>query len=621
MATRNPTFNLKTGADSDLIVAREVTSGDKVGKIKRADGIFRFPYLTRRTGDSLTGTTENIESNELKHGRTKSAPRKGTSSSSGDINFEFSAETFDDMMEAVFRGKWKRWVSDTNSVSNKKKDTYANGFFSTKCASDASGKQLIGGLDSDALIKVKNPDAFIVHELNSETEDIKYSLLRKYGGQTGEDLWQEFTHVALNTMQLSVEINSIITGSFGIMGANNPKLRDSKEVVFDFENRVSSVFDTHDKGAWAVSTDYKVNDVVSNSDKWYRCKENHTSDSTSFATDATKWATFKTKQEALEVTLVNKGAYDTSATYAVNDAVVYNDKWYRCVETIGTAEAFTSAHWVEFEAEDYFASIPDYATDTMQFTAREGFLYVNGKQIEFAQSLSFSLDNGLTQKFAIFVPNAISTTPLALDITGDLSTYLIGGTESDAKKMYNDAIDNETVEILFCLQDNLDDPTSFYVFQIFNTKNTESTINGNGEDTFDESLPWASFGEQACRVFRVMLPRFTRAEAAASSSSVSYADTVVFTPNVELTGADIVLYNASTAPDGIRAYKKVGDATETEITLEVDTNIALSTTGDTEGQVILTHGIAQTAAAQNVSIRLTWNGNEITKSFEISASS
>ena len=80
MAIRNPTFNLKTGADSDLIVSREITqtTDPKLGKIKRKEGIFRFPYLTRRTGDTLTGTTENIESNELKHGRTKSAPRKGT---------------------------------------------------------------------------------------------------------------------------------------------------------------------------------------------------------------------------------------------------------------------------------------------------------------------------------------------------------------------------------------------------------------------------------------------------------------------------------------------------------------------------------------------------------------
>ena len=42
MAIRNPTFNLKTGADSDLIVAREETgaSNPKIGKIKIIPKLF-----------------------------------------------------------------------------------------------------------------------------------------------------------------------------------------------------------------------------------------------------------------------------------------------------------------------------------------------------------------------------------------------------------------------------------------------------------------------------------------------------------------------------------------------------------------------------------------------------
>ena len=141
-------------------------------------------------------------------------------SSLSDINFELSPETFDDMLEAVFRGEWKRWVSDTASPSNKDGNAYTNGYFATKCANGNHGKKLIydglGEGDDEGLVQVaNNGTGFIIHELNSETNDVKYSLLRKFGGQSGEDLWQEFTHVALNTMQLSVEINSIITGSFG----------------------------------------------------------------------------------------------------------------------------------------------------------------------------------------------------------------------------------------------------------------------------------------------------------------------------------------------------------------------------------------------------------------------
>ncbi len=567
MAIRNPTFNLKTGADSDLIVAREVTeSGSSLGKIKRKDGIFKFPYLTRRTGDTLTGTTENIESNELKHGRTKSAPRKGTSSSSGDINFEFSPETFDDMLEAVFRGEWKRWGSDTNSPSNKNHNAYQAGYFATKCAEAASGKKLIydgtGVGDNEGLVHVKgNGAGFIIHELNSETNDVKYSLLRKYGGQKNEDLWQEFSHCALNTFALSVEINSIITGSFGIMGTNNPKIFNSKELSYELESRLASVENAdsyNNKGNWAASTAYVVNDVVfeATTEKYYVCKTAHTS-----------------------------------------------------------GDAFDPANWEVFESYEYIDSIPEKATDTMQFTAREGFLYINGKQIEFAQSLSFNLDNGLTQKFAIFVPNAISTSPLTLDITGDLSTYLVGG-ESDAKKLFNDAIADETVELLFCFQDKLEDPTALYVFQVFNAKHTENTINGNGEDTFDESLPWQSFNEQACRVFRIMLPRVTDLEA---QEVVAEGDTPTGNPN-QIALLPNVMLSADDDLTGIEITSTLNGVDNTSEMAFTSPTFVADTESDNYGMIVAGFTpVTQTSEEQIVGVTIKWNDMEFTKSFSVPA--
>lgn len=573
MATRNPTFNLKTGADSDLIVAREVTeTGSSVlGKIKRKDGVFHFPYLTRRTGDSLTGTTENIESSELKHGRTKSAPRKGTSSSSGDINFEFSPETFDDMLEAVFRGKWKRWKSDTDSPSNKDGNAYLDGYFATKCASEKSGRKLIydgtGTGDDEGLVHVaNNGQGFIVHELNSETNDVKYSLLRKYGGAENEDLWQEFCHCALNTFQLSVEINSIITGSFGIMGTNNPKLLNTKELSYELESRLANVTDAdtlNNKGDWATGIDYAVGDVVLESGTYYKCKTAHTS--TTFAAD--------------------------------------------------------TANWEKFESYEYIDSIPEKATDTMQFTAREGFLYINGKQIEFAQSLSFNLDNGLQQKFAIFVPNAISTTPLTLDITGDLSTYLVGG-ESEAKNLFNNAVGDETVELLFCFQDKLEDPTALYVFQVFNAKHTENTINGNGEDTYDESLPWQSFNEQACRVFRIELPRITDLEAvevtAEGETPTGNFNTVVLFPNMELSAEDDFSDMEITSTlNGVDNTAAMAFGTPTlDLTVDADTGVP----SDNYGMILVSFtSVPKTAEEQIVGVTIKWKGNEFTKTFAVEA--
>jgi hypothetical protein len=253
----------------------------------------------------------------------------------------------------------------------------------------------------------------------------------------------------------------------------------------------------------------------------------------------------------------------------------------------------------------------------MQFTAREGFLYINGKQIEFAQSLSFSLDNGLTQKFAIFVPNAISTTPLTLDITGDLTTYLVGG-ESEAKKLFNQAVEDGTVELLFCLQDKLEDPTALYVFQIFNAKHTSNTIDGNGADTFNETLPWASFGEQACRIFRIMLPRVTELEAqevvAEGETATGNPNLLALLPNVELEAADVVSseFDISATLDGVDATSTLAFGTPALVTDETDDNFGMITVPFT--------AVTQTSSEQVVAVTIKWRGSEFTKSFTVPAS-
>jgi hypothetical protein len=362
-------------------------------------------------------------------------------------------------------------------------------------------------------------------------------------------------------MQLSVEINSIITGSFGIMGTNNPKLFNTDELAREFEGRIAD---------------------IAGSDN-----------------------------------LKDKGEFSTESTYAVNDVVTYEGVYYKCSTAVSTAGAWNASNWTKLESYKYLDEIPDHATDTMQFTAREGFLYINGKQIEFAQSLSFSLDNGLTQKFAIFVPNAISTTPLSLDITGDLTTYLVGG-DSEAKKLFNQAVEDGTVELLFCLQDKLDDPTALYVFQIFNAKHTSNTIDGNGADTFNETLPWASFGEQACRIFRIMLPRVTELEAqevvAEGETATGNPNLLALLPNVELEAADVVSseFDISATLDGVDATSTLAFGTPALVTDETDENFGMITVPFT--------AVTQTSSEQVVAVTIKWRGSEFTKSFTVPAS-
>lgn len=518
----NPVFNLKTGADSDIIVSREETSGANKGKITLRQGFYRSPWLARRTGDSIQGQTESIESNELRHGRTDSAPRKGTSSASGDLEIEFSPESFDDLLAGVLRGKWLPWKNDTNSPSNKDKNAFTDGYFATKCAKGDHGKKLLfestdpvdesesdpTKADDVGLINVKDPTKVVVHELNCGTEDIKYSFLKKFGGVTGEDLYQEFTHVSMNTLSLQVQINAIVTGSFGVVGLNNPK-------VFNDD---------------AISADNKENIYTALADRFANVDKSQ------------------------------------GAAYA---------------------------------EDTFFPSIPEKACDTDQFTARQGFMTINGTRVQYATNLSLSLDNGLDPKYAIFEPNAISVPPLKLTINGDLTTYLV---KDGSDKLFNQAVADETIELLFVVQDLLEDPTALYLFQIFNAKFTENTVSGNGEDTMDVSLPWKSFGEQALRILRIVTPRVV--------GSVLGADSVKLLPNVDLNGTDFDL-------SGMQ-FSATLDGQDYTTEAAFGTPVLVSAEGDDYGMISVPMTVpVATTTEQILGVKVEWNDKEYSKSFSI----
>lgn len=444
----NIQHNLKTGADSDIIYIREVTDKKSAdfGKLKTVDGLYKFPVLSRSTGNSVSGTTETIESNELRKGRTKSAPRRGNSSAEGSHDLELSPTTFDDLLEAALRGEWKRWESDTDSAINLDHNAYNPGFFLTRCVDPSESeynheknfgsRRLIndGAVGhEDGMLKV--PAGCVVHELTCGTKDIKYSLLKKFGGVENEDLYQEFKHIAVNTLSLSVQIGAIVTGSFGLMGNNNPKLMTE------------------------------------------------------------------------DVARANFGGEDTD----------------RFADGVTTGNSFIE-------------NLPVKSTDTDQFTSREGDLWINGKNITFATNLTLELNNGLEKKFAIFVKDAISTQPLSLDVTGDLTTYLVEG-ESD--ELYNSGIDDETNEIIFQFQNKEKDPDFIYLFQIFETKIGDQNLSSSGADTFDQSEPYSSFGERALRIFRVALPKVRDIEFTADDTTWTAPGEIVIRPNIAVVAADV----------------------------------------------------------------------------------
>ena len=509
-------YNLKTGADSVLYYAREVTKKEirngvpvKVGQIESKVGNYSYPVLARQTGNSIKGSTESIESNELRKGRTRSAPRKGNSSAEGSLDFELSPLTFDDLMEAAFRGKWTLWTGDSKTTNKALKEAIEKSSLNfedddyclaTRCAYNVDSSKEVGfgkkklfryfdkadrdmdnGYDSEnevwkadgdtkGLFEI--PKGSVIHELNCGEEDVKYMILREFGGVAGENLYQKFDHMAVSTISNDLSIGAIITGSVGFMGANDPKMLNEKEAP--------SSFDTEDKDSGvAVGEDPK-----------------------GFVE-----ADLNGKKYIGEGTEANPGR------------------------------------------------LPKSATQTDQFTTREGFLYLNGKNVEFANAMDWNLDNGLQKYYSLFVRNAIATTPLTLDITGNITTYLI---EGYSDKVYNYAVDDMDNEILWCIEDNEDDPKYLYIFQIFKSKFTDHDASVNGGDVSNLQFPFQSFGEQAMRVLRVTLPEVTvTADASKITAKLSldvYGNASNFAATVDGTSvADLAFENGTltgTIPSG-----------------------------------------------------------------------
>lgn len=241
--TGDITHSLKATADGQIFITRmvTVTTGDVSRTVPKASwdsttGIMSNVALARITGESIAGQVETLESNELKPGRAPSKKKLGNEYSEGALDIEFSPDSFDDLLAAALRNEWTSWTSDEASAINPAGEghvtcttgqlitRWTNGEYNSSETFEA--KALFG---TGGLIKEAN-GTYTVKELTCGSEDIKFDLLRKLGGVSGEDLFQRYENMNVNTFSLDVSINSIVTGSFGFMGANSPKRLDTANI-------------------------------------------------------------------------------------------------------------------------------------------------------------------------------------------------------------------------------------------------------------------------------------------------------------------------------------------------------------------------------------------------------
>jgi len=119
----------------------------------------------RHTGTTLGLSKDAIESEELREDRQIAHYRHGNKSVSGDINFELSYGSFDDLIEAVMCGTW---------------------------TSDGDPETIVTGTTS-----------------RSFTIERHHEDINKYIRSTG---------CSFNSMSLSIAPNSMVTGSFSVLG-------------------------------------------------------------------------------------------------------------------------------------------------------------------------------------------------------------------------------------------------------------------------------------------------------------------------------------------------------------------------------------------------------------------
>lgn len=590
MAT--PQYTIKVGADSSDYFSREVTISDKakgyevgdnslsaLGLMKDSDANisddYQYPVLVRRTGDSLKGSTESIESQELRKGKTKSAPRKGNSSSEGSFDYELSPETYDDIFEAALRGEWKEWKSDSKvkglgdanwskSKTNLDDYVYTDGTFESKIRENGDmmedlpvGKHettLLSNITDDtfSVIKVNDTNKVEVHELTCGEKDIRYNVLKHFGGVKDDDLFQSFEHLAVNTVSMSVTPGQIITGSFSFMGSNNPEIvqwGSNYTLAKEFVQKVAD-----DDGY------YTYNDTT----KVYSVADPQPTSST-FTPNTYYTHTANGCVKKLENRILQKGGTRNTDVLSIDDVMVW------------------------------LANLPEKGTSTEQYTAREGFLYINGERVRYGSNLSFELNNGLNKIFAIFEKDAISMSALQLDITGSLGAYLIKGY---SEKLYQLAVQDKDVEVVFCFQDREEDPEALYVVQIFKTKFTDTDVSSGAEE-LEVTFPFQSFEEKAMRMLRIRKrkPRSITFDATSKAKiTVEFSTAPVIAP---VDGTDI---SCSARVDG----------TDIEVTLD-STNFASGTVDYTFT------AIEAGAADKTVDFVVTYNGQSIAKTYTVAA--
>lgn len=198
----------------------------------------------RMTGESLKGDTTTTESGEIRDDRMISDVLRTMISASGDINFELSYGSFDDFFEAALRssgwtagaqiengtttitfaantitlgmGVWENnpsagsWIEVRGATDN----PGANGYYKVSASTSTviTVEQTISDTGAESGTVTIDSGDMIVNGIT----DSSFSIERKYGDLS--NIFETFVGMEIETFNLSMTAEGLITGSFGFMG-------------------------------------------------------------------------------------------------------------------------------------------------------------------------------------------------------------------------------------------------------------------------------------------------------------------------------------------------------------------------------------------------------------------
>ncbi len=242
----------------------------------------------RRTGGGLKLKQTTVKSDEVRADRMR---RKGSRTerwAEGSLNFEFSYESFDDMLEAALFGTWTAPVSISGTDISFTASTKTVGSVTTNLSALAAGQKFVvdGSASNDGVLTASTVaahavvvDETLVDELAGATVGLSSDGMLRNGTtaksfsfeQGHEDINQyfQFRGCYIDGLKVDVPAAGKITGSIDVMGMSGSRTTSTVRTALtaandnDILNGTSNISDVTE-GAAAMDELLKVSIEIKN---------------------------------------------------------------------------------------------------------------------------------------------------------------------------------------------------------------------------------------------------------------------------------------------------------------------------------------------------------------------